>query len=298
MMRIAVTTPTGHIGHELADRLLSQGTDVTVLARHPERVSDLATRGAHVIRGDQTDVASVESLLNGADAFFWLTPIALSAKDVREHYNQLADVAAQAIRRYPDVRVINLSSVGAELPDGTGPIKGLHDGEAKLNAATSNITHLRANYFMENVLSALPTIAAQGAIFSTIPGKVTLPQVATRDIAAAAAQLLLNGDPGQHVVDVFGPEDISFDQVAHTLAEVLDVPVKHVQVPREQLRAGLLAAGLSPDISNQLLELNDAIAQGRLQGVAKTGIKGKTSFAEFARQVVVRAYRHQTAKAG
>jgi uncharacterized protein YbjT (DUF2867 family) len=297
-MRIAVTTPTGHIGHELADRLLSQSTELIVLARHPEKASDLATRGARVIRGDQADLGSVESVVKEAEAFFWLTPVDLSAKNIREHYNRLADVAAQAVRRYPEVRVVHLSSVGAELPEGTGPIKGVHDAEAKLNAATSNITHLRANYFMENVLSSLPTIAAQGAILSTIPGSITLPQVATRDIAAVAAQLLLNGDRGRHVVDVFGPEDISFDQVALTLAEVLGVPVKHVQVPPEQLRAGLLAAGVSPDGADQLLELNDAIAQRRLHGVAETGNKGNTTFAEFTRQVVVRAYRHQTAKAG
>ncbi len=297
-MRIAVTTPTGHIGHALADRLLSEGAELAVLARHPEKASDLATRGARVIRGDQTDVGSVESLLNGADALFWLAPSNLAATNVREHYNQLANVAARAVGRHPDVRVVHLSSAGAELPDGTGPIKGLHDAEAKLNAATANITHLRANYFMENVLMSLPTIVAQGSIFSTIPGNVTLPQVATRDIAAVAAELLLNGDRGRHVLDIFGPEDISFNQVAQTLSEVLAVPVKHVQVPREQLRAGLLAAGLSPDGSDQLLELDDTIAQGRLRGVAESGRQGKTTFAEFARQVVVRAYRHRTAKAG
>jgi len=100
------------------------------------------------------------------------------------------------------------------------------------------------------------------------------------------------------VVDIFGPEDISFNQVAQTLSDVLAVPVAHVQVPREQLRAGLLAAGVSADIADQLLELNDAIAQGRLHGVAESGRQGKTTFAEFARQVVVRAYRYHTAKAG
>jgi len=91
------------------------------------------------------------------------------------------DVAAAAIRRNPEVRVVNLSSVGAELQEGTGPIKGLHDAEAKLSAVTSNITHFRANY---NVLTTLLTIAMHGAIYSTIPGSVSLAQVATRDIAA------------------------------------------------------------------------------------------------------------------
>jgi len=299
-MKISVTTPTGQIGHQLADRLLSEGADVTVLARHPEKVRELSSRGARVIAGDQLDANAVNSVVEGADAFFWLTPIDVTTNNVRAFYNRLSDVAVDVIRRHPDVRVVNLSSVGAELDSGTGPVLGLHDAEAKLNAVTKNVTHLRANYFMENVLSSLPTIVAQGAIYSTIPGNVALAQVATRDIAAAAAQYLLNGDRGRYVVDVFGPDEITYQEIADTLAQVLGRAVMHVQVPREQLRAGMQAAGISPDAAEQLLELQDAIAHGRLKGVAETGWKGKMTFSEFARQVVLRAYNSQSgiAKAG
>ena len=299
-MKISITTPTGQIGRQLADRLLSEGADVTVLARHPDKVRELSSRGARVVAGDQSDSNAVNSVVEGADAFFWLTPVDLAARDIRAHYNRLSDVAAQVIGRHPSVRVVHLSSVGADLEQGTGPIKGLHDSEVKLNAATENITHVRANYFMENVLSSLPTISGQGAIYSTIPGSASLAQVATRDIAAAAAHHLVNGDPGRHIVDVFGPDEITFNEVADTLAQVLGRPVMHVQVPRDQMRAGMQTAGLSADAAEQLLELNDAIAQGMLKGVAETGWKGKMTFAEFARQVVARAYNSQSgmAKAG
>ena len=51
-MKIAVTTPTGHIGSKLANILLDCKSDVTLIARHPEKVKDLASRGAKVIAGD------------------------------------------------------------------------------------------------------------------------------------------------------------------------------------------------------------------------------------------------------
>lgn len=299
-MKISVTTPTGHIGHQLADRLLSEGVEVTVLARHPEKVRELSSRGARVIAGDQLDPNAVNSAIEGADALFWLAPVEASAKNIRAEYNRFGDVVAGVIRRYPNLRVVNLSSVGAELPEGTGPITGLHDCENKLNAATKNVTHLRANYFMENVLSSLPTIIADGAIYSTIPGNVSLAQVATRDIAAAAAHYLVDGDPGRRIMDVFGPEEISFNQVAEALTQVLKRQVRHVLIPREQLRAGMLAAGISPDGAEQLLELQDGVAQQRLKGVAAEAWKGKMTFEEFAQQVVLRAYKSQPsmAKAG
>jgi uncharacterized protein YbjT (DUF2867 family) len=299
-MKISITTPTGQIGRQLADRLLSEGVDVTILARNPGKVGELSSRGARVIAGDQLDAHAVNSAIEGADAFFWLTPIDLSTTNVRDDYNRFSTVAADVIRRHPDVRIVNLSSVGAELDRGTGPVLGLHDAEAKLNQATENVTHLRANYFMENVLTSVPTIIDQGSIYSTIPGNVSLAQVATRDIAAAAAHHLVNGERGRHVVDVFGPDDITFNEVASTLADVLGTPVTHVQVPKDQLRAGMLGAGISADAAEQLLELQEGIAAGRLKGVAKTGWKGKMTFAEFARQVVLRAIRSRSdmAKAG
>ena len=50
-MKIAVTTPTGQIGSKLANLLLDRKSDITVIARHPEKVKALASRGAKVIPG-------------------------------------------------------------------------------------------------------------------------------------------------------------------------------------------------------------------------------------------------------
>jgi len=58
-MRIAVTTPTGHIGNKLANLLLDRKADVTLIARHPEKVKDLTSRGAKVIAGEHSDAAVV-----------------------------------------------------------------------------------------------------------------------------------------------------------------------------------------------------------------------------------------------
>src|SRR3954462_5206862 len=127
--------------------------------------------------------------------------------------------------------MVHLSSIGAQRPDRTGPVKGLYNTEQKLILAGKDIIHLRANYFMENVLGSLPTIASDGAIYATTPGSATAEQVATADIAEAAANYLLRGPHGHHAVDVSGPENISFDEVAATVGEAIGKPVRHVQIP-------------------------------------------------------------------
>jgi uncharacterized protein YbjT (DUF2867 family) len=298
-MKITITTPSGNIGSKLADILLnSADAQVTVLARTPSKVEHLALRRARVVAGDQLDAAALDKAIDGADVLFWAVGMDYTAANVRARYNQFADAASGALRRHPQLRIVNVSSVGAQLPTGTGPIKGLYDAEQKLNAAGKNVIHLRANYFMENVLGSLPTIASDGAIYATTPGTATAEQVATADIAEAAANYLLRGPHGHHAVDVSGPENISFDQVAATLSEAIGKPVRHVQVPPDALKAALTSAGLSADLAAELVELQQAMADGRLsEQVGDLRWKGKVTFAKFAQEVIKPAYRQATAAA-
>src|SRR5437868_379265 len=298
-MKITITTPSGNIGSKLADILLNSAeAQVTVLARTPSKVEHLAARGARVVAGDQLDPAAVDKAVDGAEVLFWLVGMDYSAANVRARYNQFADAASGALRRHPHLRIVHLSSVGAQLPDRTGPIKGLYDTEQKLNTAGKDVIHLRANYFMENVLSSLPTIAADGAIYSTAPGSVTAEQIATADIAEAAAHYLLRGPRGHHAVDIFGPENISFDQVAATVGEAIGKPVRHVQIPPDALKNALTSAGLSADLAAQLLELQQAMSDGMLRAVVgDLRWKGKSTFRQFANEVIKPAYRQATAAA-
>jgi uncharacterized protein YbjT (DUF2867 family) len=291
-MKITITTPSGNIGSKLIDIVLkSAEAQVTVLARTPSKVEHLGTRGVRVLGGDQLDPAALDKAVDGAEVLFWAVGMDYTAPDVRARYNQFADAAAGVLRRHPQLRMVHLSSIGAQRPDRTGPVKGLYDTEQKLILAGKDIIHLRANYFMENVLSSLPTIASDGAIYATHPGSATAEQVATADIAEAAAHYLLKGPRGQHVVDILGPENISFDQVAATVGKVIGKPVRHVQIPPDAFRAALGSAGISTDLAVELVELQQAMSEGLLhERIGDLQWKGKVTFAQFAEKVIKPAY--------
>src|SRR5581483_727834 len=178
-MKIAVTTPTGHIGNKLANILLDRKSDVTVIARHPEKVRDLASRGAKVIAGEHSDPAIVEQAVNGADALFWLTPLDRTSHDPLAGGRRMAEAGASIIRKHPDLHVVQLSSAGAFLPSGTGPIVGLHETEEMFRAAGKNIVSLRPNEFMENLFFSMPTIIAQDSVYTSLAGSVKAPMIAT-----------------------------------------------------------------------------------------------------------------------
>lgn len=301
-MKITITNPSGNIGSKVAKQLLDKGAEVTLLARNPSKVAELERRGARVVKGEQSDADAVTRAVEGADALLWVNPPDYATTDALAAARRNAEAAAQAVRQHLGVRVVMISSGGAEHSSGTGPIVTLHLTEEILKDATKNLTVLRCNYFMENVLGSLETIGSQGAIYSIEPGDAKFPQIATQDVAAVAAAELLSGESGTRVIDLMGPEEISHDEVAATLSKVLGRPVKHVVVPGEALHSAMTGVGFSAHVADLIVEMGEASTKGLLgHYLGDERRRGTTRFEEFAKQVVLPAYRAQSesrAKAG
>ncbi|HET9184025.1 MAG TPA: NmrA family NAD(P)-binding protein [Candidatus Angelobacter sp.] len=292
-MKIAVTTPTGHIGNQLANILLDRKADLTIIARNPEKaqVKDLAGRGARVIAGEHTDPAVVEQAVRGADALFWLTPAEMTSRDPLGTARRMAEAGAAVIRNHPDLHVVQLSSAGAFLPSGTGPIVGLHETEEKFRAAGKNIVSLRPNEFMENIFFSLPTIINLGSIFSSVSGSVKAQFIATRDIAEIAAEFLVKPVDGHHVIDIVGPQELSFDEWARIAGEAISKPIRVVTVPADKLKAAMNQSGMSPEMAALMVEMEEASPNilGQFHGDQKR--TGKITFSQFAREVFAPAYK-------
>lgn len=299
-MRITVNTPTGNIGRQLVPKLLDGGAEVTVIARDPRKVEELAGRGVRVVAGSAADPQVVRRAVDGADAAFWLSPPDYSTSDPRAHYNRFGDAALAGLDARQPPRVVNLSSIGANLNKGTGPVAGLYDVEQKFNRQLADVTHLRPAYFMENTFFHLPTIAAQGEIYAPVPGNQAMPMVAAADIAEAAARRLL--DPrwrGQQVRYLLGPEDISYEEIADVLSEELGRPVDYVEVSLEQAYTALVDQGLNAEAARSLNELNDWTRRGMPGHDAKRTEETTTptSFRQFVRAVFKPAYERSAAQA-
>ena len=290
-MRIAVTTPTGQIGSKLANILLDRKSDVTLIARHPEKVKNLTSRGAKVIAGEHSDPALVEQAVRGADALFWLTPAEMTSHDPLGTARRMAEAAASVIRQHPELHVVQLSSAGAFLPSGTGPIVGHYETEEKFRAAGKNIVSLRPNEFMENLFFSMPTIIAQGTIYTTLQGSEKAPFIATQDIAEVAAEFLLKPIDGHHVIDIVGPQELSLDEWARIAGQAVGRQIHVVTIPGDSLKAAMVQAGMSPEMAGLLVEMEEAYPriQGPFQGEQKR--TGKVTFAQFAREVFAPAYK-------
>jgi uncharacterized protein YbjT (DUF2867 family) len=162
-----------------------------------------------------------------------------------------------------------LSSMGAQHPDGTGPILYIHDAEAtigeKLGATgrTHTVTFLRAAYFMENWAIALQGIA-QGILPTFLQADRAFPMVATRDIGLAAARLLAEGESGKRVIELAGPREYSPRDVAAALGRVLGKPIVAHREPEEAMTVALLGAGMNAEWARLFQELTHGVNTGRV----------------------------------
>jgi uncharacterized protein YbjT (DUF2867 family) len=117
--------------------------------------------------------------------------------------------------------------------------------------------------FMDNLLRQVQSIRNQGMFFLPISGDRKLPSCATRDIAATAARLLLDDSwSGQGHVAVLGPEDLSFNDMAQIMSEVLGQPVRFQQIPAQALKDRLTGAGMSEAMAQGTVDMMVAKDQG------------------------------------
>jgi uncharacterized protein YbjT (DUF2867 family) len=291
-MSIVITTPTGNVGGRVAAALLEAGETVTLVVRNREKVAHLAAKGATVVEGSHSDPELMKAATKGARALYLASPPNMQTDNIVAFYKTFGTAAVEAVKANGIKQVVHLSSVGAEQESGTGPIAGLHENEKMLNQTVENVVHLRPAYFMENTMMQIPTILSAGQMFTMMPGDKGFPMIATQDIAARASSLLASRSvAGQQIVELMGPSDTSYNQIADTLSKLLGKPVSHQTVPGEALVANLEQMGASTHIAQIYLEMSNALINGLIHfnGKRDESSRTPTNYETFAKTILIPA---------
>jgi uncharacterized protein YbjT (DUF2867 family) len=107
------------------------------------------------------------------------------------------------------------------------------------------------------------SIKTQGVFFSPISADLKAPTCATRDIVMAATTLLLDRSwSGHGSVPVLGPEDLSQNDMAQIMSEVLGKPIRFQHVPRDAFKAQLAGFGMSDAMAQGMLDMMVAKNEG------------------------------------
>lgn len=267
---IAVMGASGRTGSRIAETLLDRGVQVRALARSAQRLAPLAARGATVLAGQSTDVAYLTEALRGADAAYVLMPHDPTEPGYFAAQRRQGEAIAQAVRASGLRRVVFLSSLGADQPEGTGVVQALHEQEQRLRAIPGiDVLFLRPGAFYETYEAMLPVIDSAGILADAAIPNLPVPMVATTDIAEAAVQALLATDwRGTVVREVLGPRDLTSEEVARILGENFARPgLPYVQLPYAEMAQALTEAGFAPDTAALTVELMRGINEGRVRAL-------------------------------
>ena len=277
---------TGHVGSVAADELLAKKLPVKVVVRDAKKGAAWSQKGAQVAVGVLDDEAFLAGALKGASGFFTLLPPNFAAKDFYAAQRTTADAIAAAVKAAGVPHVVMLSSVGADLPSGNGPIRGLHYLENALRAAGTTLSALRAGYFQENVANSLAP-ARQAGIFPNFMASADYPapMIATRDIGRLAAQLLMDKPKKSEILDLHGPA-YSIRQVAEKLGAALGKPLKIVDIPPAGWVDAMKQGGIPEHVAVVFAEMYGGFASGAIKPKGDRLVQGTTTLDEVIKAIV------------
>jgi uncharacterized protein YbjT (DUF2867 family) len=223
-------------------------------------------------------------------AYLMLPPVSS-----REDQERESDAIAKAVKESGLRYALHLSSFGAHVPEGTGPIAGLHSSEQKLNAISGlNVLHLRAAYFMENNLAAIGMIRGRGMFGNALLPDLKLPMIATRDVGDYAAQRLLDLDfSGKQTRELLGERDLSMTEATAVIARGIGKPnLRYEQFPYDQVQQVLTQMGIPPKTAALYIEMFKAINAGVVAAQEPRSPENSTptSFEVFVQDVFAPAY--------
>lgn len=258
---------TGHIGSVITSRLLDAGARVRVVARTADRLAPFVARGAEAAAGSVEDAPFLREALDGADAAFLMLP-PFFGEGIRAWQDRTAGVICDAVHAARVPRVVVLSSIGADLSEGNGPVAGLHTMERRLDAiAGCSSLRLRPGYFFENSLGAIGIIRATGAVGLALRPELKMAQIATRDIGEVAARRLLALDwKGHAIQELHGERDLTMVELTGALGRAIGRPgLRYVQLPYADAQQGLVGAGIPEEAAALYMEMSKGFNEGRVR---------------------------------
>ncbi len=265
-----ITGASGNTGRLIAQSLLQNGKKVRVIGRSLQRLQSLTDQGAEPFVADVTNRIALAKAFEGAKAVYLMLPPNTSSADYRAEQTKIVAAFAHAVNAANVPYAVTLSSVGADKPTGTGPVVGLYELEQTLNRIPGlNALHLRAGYFMENVLAQVHVVSAMNSTAGTLHPDLPIAMIAVRDIGPAAAAALLRLDfEGPQARELLGQRDITMNQATAILGQALARPdLAYTPVAGEQFKTALTHLGMSPNVADLIEEMCNAMNSGHMRAL-------------------------------
>lgn len=244
---ITIIGSTGNIGTELVNILSSAEIPTRAVLRNINKVRPLPF--VTWMQADVSDEHVLDAVLAGTDHLFILTGNAPGFGQIQTNLIHLA-------KKHGVKHIVKISALGAS-PRTKSPLAYEHwQVEQELEKSGLSWTILRPHVFMQNWLEEIAeTVKNENTIYAAI-GEGRIPFIDARDIAAVAANALLNPDKHtQKLYTLTGNEAIGYQDLADALTKAIGRPINYHALSTEEMRIRMKNKGMSDKMIESYLAL-------------------------------------------
>ena len=265
MKEYVITGSVGHISKPVIKGLVKEGKNVNVITSSTDKVKEIESLGAKALTGSLFDAAFVTKAFEGAEVVYTMVPPIWQTSDWKASQLEIVQNYVNALAANKTVKyIVNLSSVGAHLGSGTGPIDAVSALEKELNKLSGvHVKHLRPTFFYYNFLSQLPMLK-HGGIMGGNYGDQKIALVDPKDIAEATLEELLKLNFNGNSVRYISGDERTGNEIAEVLGNAIGKKFPWVVFTDEQLLKGLQDGGLSLTHASAFVEMGAAQRSGKL----------------------------------
>jgi NAD(P)H dehydrogenase (quinone) len=257
-MSIVITGASGGLGRRVAELVLERDPQagLVLVTRSPEKLADLAARGAEVRQGDFDEPASLDAAFAGGRRLLLISTDTVGVR-VAQHGNAI-DAAVRA-----GVELIAYTSILNPADDNPASLADEHRAtERLLRDSGVEWTFLRNSIYADMQPASAQAALATGRLVSN-SGSGRLPYVTREDCAAAAAAVLTSDGHAGQAYEITGPELLDAEALAALYAEAGGKPVSVVEVDDAAYVDGLVEhAGLPRPVAEVYASVGTATRGG------------------------------------
>ena len=264
------------------------GEAVRVIARDPSRLDPQVRERVEVVAGSHDDPSVVTEAFAGADTVFWLVPPDFHAESVEGHYLSFTRPACAGDTE-PGCKACGRGhEPRPRLREGRRAAIGrVHDGRVDREHGCGLPGSRDAVFHGEPHQPGRGYQGTRACSFMTNSADRPLATVATRDIATTAAGLVLDGSwSGQKEVPVVGPDDLSPDDMAQVMSEVLEREIRFQRVGGEDYKATMIGYGASEAWAQGMADMTAAQNDGIYNAEMRAAERSPTSFRRWCEEVL------------
>jgi NAD(P)H dehydrogenase (quinone) len=292
MPLFAITGITGHVGGAAARRVLARGARVRGVFRKEGRATTAwRERGAEAAVAGLADADALRRAFDDADGVYVMTPTWFESADMFAENVRAVEALGQALRAARPGRVVLLSSIGGPVcgrngrdPEASSPGAGAREpGRCGLSASQLVHGELRRLSSHVRATGVLPSVLA--------PLDRAHPMVATQDIGAVVADLLLDPARDGIAVELEGPRRYAPDDVAGAFGKLLGRPVKAQILPPSEWLGAYAEWGLTPRSAEAMSEMLVGFNSGHIvfEGSQAKTVHGPTTLEQVLADLVDRS---------